>query len=298
MGGLRYSRGKRYHPDRMETQLHPWSAYVILPSSPSPTPASRVRSSGSGTPDKPGRARIALGLVVGAPLAGIGLAWTAVRLTPARLPMASIGPRSQSVAPLKGIGSTVAIFISVLAFDDEATRDQAKLAILVASFIAALIGVTALHVRHRLAAGAPAQAALVVSSWWLLPYTEPSVRAKHHHRTINPLIGDPPSIIIAGATDLSFTDFIVRLAPIATLAFIAVTACTAYRGHGGPRGRPSGAGGGARSAGLPARHSSATSPNASSLARSPDARQTPSSRPPTRPTQVPGCSATIPLDGP
>jgi Na+/H+ antiporter NhaD/arsenite permease-like protein len=38
------------------------------------------------------------------------------------------------------------------------------------------------------------------------------------------LIGDPPNIIIAGATDLSFTDFIVNLAPIAAVSFIAVTA--------------------------------------------------------------------------
>jgi Na+/H+ antiporter NhaD/arsenite permease-like protein len=37
------------------------------------------------------------------------------------------------------------------------------------------------------------------------------------------LIGDPPNIIIAGATDLSFTDFIVNLAPTAALAFVAVT---------------------------------------------------------------------------
>jgi Na+/H+ antiporter NhaD/arsenite permease-like protein len=38
------------------------------------------------------------------------------------------------------------------------------------------------------------------------------------------LIGDPPNIIIAGATDLSFTDFIVNLAPLAVIAFVAVTA--------------------------------------------------------------------------
>src|SRR5688572_8983141 len=37
------------------------------------------------------------------------------------------------------------------------------------------------------------------------------------------LIGDPPNIIIAGATDLSFTDFIVHLAPIAALSFVVVT---------------------------------------------------------------------------
>jgi Na+/H+ antiporter NhaD/arsenite permease-like protein len=37
------------------------------------------------------------------------------------------------------------------------------------------------------------------------------------------LIGDPPNILIAGATDLSFTDFIVNLAPIAALTFVVVT---------------------------------------------------------------------------
>jgi Na+/H+ antiporter NhaD/arsenite permease-like protein len=37
------------------------------------------------------------------------------------------------------------------------------------------------------------------------------------------LIGDPPNILIAGATDLSFADFIVNLAPIAALAFVVVT---------------------------------------------------------------------------
>jgi Na+/H+ antiporter NhaD/arsenite permease-like protein len=38
------------------------------------------------------------------------------------------------------------------------------------------------------------------------------------------LIGDPPNIIIAGATGLSFGSFIVNLAPIAALAFVVVTA--------------------------------------------------------------------------
>ncbi|MDQ3729597.1 MAG: ArsB/NhaD family transporter [Actinomycetota bacterium] len=36
------------------------------------------------------------------------------------------------------------------------------------------------------------------------------------------LIGDPPNIIIAGATGLSFNEFIVNLAPIAAVAFVVV----------------------------------------------------------------------------
>src|SRR5918997_667579 len=37
------------------------------------------------------------------------------------------------------------------------------------------------------------------------------------------LIGDPPNILIAGATDLSFGAFISNLAPIAALAFVVTT---------------------------------------------------------------------------
>ncbi len=37
------------------------------------------------------------------------------------------------------------------------------------------------------------------------------------------LIGDPPNIIIAGATGLSFVEFLVNLAPIAMIAFVVVT---------------------------------------------------------------------------
>jgi Na+/H+ antiporter NhaD/arsenite permease-like protein len=46
------------------------------------------------------------------------------------------------------------------------------------------------------------------------------------------LIGDPPNIIIAGATGLSFTSFIVNLAPIVAVAFVVVVGLLyrAYRG--------------------------------------------------------------------
>ena len=38
------------------------------------------------------------------------------------------------------------------------------------------------------------------------------------------LIGDPPNILIAGATDLSFLAFIVNLAPIVMVTFAVATA--------------------------------------------------------------------------
>jgi Na+/H+ antiporter NhaD/arsenite permease-like protein len=47
------------------------------------------------------------------------------------------------------------------------------------------------------------------------------------------LIGDPPNIIIAGATDLSFVAFIANLAPIVVLTFVVVVGLVylAYRGQ-------------------------------------------------------------------
>ena len=38
------------------------------------------------------------------------------------------------------------------------------------------------------------------------------------------LIGDPPNIMIAGATGLTFVEFIVNLAPVAIVTFAVVTA--------------------------------------------------------------------------
>ena len=136
---------------RMEGLLHPWSAYAILPifalanagMDLSFTQLENALTSQVGL-------GIVLGLVVGAPLGGIAISWALVRLTPTRLPEGLDWPAISAVAPLKGIGFTVAIFISVLAFDSEALQEQAKLAILVGSVASAAIGLTALWARARL----------------------------------------------------------------------------------------------------------------------------------------------------
>ena len=135
---------------RMEAQLHPWSAYFVLPifALANAGVAISIESLGDALTGPVGLG-IALGLVIGAPIGGVLLAWLPVSFGPARLPDGLDWRAIGAVAPLKGIGFTVAIFISVLAFDDEALQAQAKLAILVASAIAALIGLTALYARHR-----------------------------------------------------------------------------------------------------------------------------------------------------
>lgn len=134
---------------RMEEQLHPWSAYAILPLFALANAGVPVSLDGvADALTSPVGLGIALGLVVGAPLGGILLAYGVVRLTRARLQEGLDWAAIGGVAPLKGIGFTVAIFISVLAFEEEALQDEAKLAILVASAIAGTIGLIVLYARH------------------------------------------------------------------------------------------------------------------------------------------------------
>jgi NhaA family Na+:H+ antiporter len=140
---------------RMEERLHPWSAYAILP---------LFALANAGVPFTPGAIGdalsgpvglgIFLGLVVGAPVAGFAFAWSTVGSGAGRMPDGLDWPAIAAVTPLKGIGFTIAIFISALAFDEAELQDQAKLSILVASAAAAVIGLAfingrSVYVRRR-----------------------------------------------------------------------------------------------------------------------------------------------------
>jgi len=136
---------------RMEEQLHPWSAYAVLPVFALANAGVGVSLDGIGDAlSSPVGLGILLGLVIGAPLGGIAFAWAVTSTTPSRLPETLDWAAIAAVAPLKGIGFTVAIFISILAFEDEVAREQATLAILVASALAGAIGYAALSIRHAL----------------------------------------------------------------------------------------------------------------------------------------------------
>jgi len=78
--------------------------------------------------------------VVGKPLGITAFAWLAVRVRLARLPSGTTWGALASVGALAGIGFTVSILVAGLAFEDPALIDEAKLAILAASLLAALAG--------------------------------------------------------------------------------------------------------------------------------------------------------------
>ncbi len=93
---------------------------------------------------------ILLGLVVGKPLGIIGFAKVAVRAGLAQIPNGVTWRQLSAVGILAGIGFTVSIFISSLAFDDASQLVEAKTAVLVASLLAGVLGYFALRNGGRL----------------------------------------------------------------------------------------------------------------------------------------------------
>jgi NhaA family Na+:H+ antiporter len=134
---------------RMEEAVHPYSSYLILPVFALANAGVPVSAGGTAAAlsSRVGLG-IFLGLVLGAPTGGVLLAWLAVRLGPARMPSGLDWPAISGAAPLKGIGFTIAIFITALAFDDPRLQDTATLAILAASLLSALAGLAFLLARH------------------------------------------------------------------------------------------------------------------------------------------------------
>ena len=81
-----------------------------------------------------------MGLAVGKPV-GIALfTWLAVKLNWAQLPKGVGYKMIWGVGMLAGIGFTMSLFVSFLAFEDVYRQDVAKIAILLGSFISGLAG--------------------------------------------------------------------------------------------------------------------------------------------------------------
>ena len=88
---------------------------------------------------------VLMGLVVGKPVGIVAFSLVAVRLGIASLPNHVSWQQLSAVGMLAGIGFTVSIFISSLAFNDDSLLMQAKAAVLAASLIAGAVGFFALR---------------------------------------------------------------------------------------------------------------------------------------------------------
>src|SRR5271165_2887198 len=144
--------------ERLTRQLNDWVSFLVLPLF---ALANAGVTFSGGIARELLTSRVAWGdmleLVIGKPIGIVGFSKLAVHWRLAQLPNAVNWRQIWAVGMLAGIGFTVSIFISSLAFENDSYLAQAKTAVLAASVISGVLGYFAL--REREGAEQPAKAA-------------------------------------------------------------------------------------------------------------------------------------------
>ena len=125
--------------ERLVDRLHPWTSFVIIPifalaNAGIPLTAEALRSA-AGSSVTWG---VGAGLVIGKTVGVFGAAWLAIRFGIAKRPRGATNLHMVGIAMAAGIGFTVALFVTGLAFDQPVYTDEAKVGILAASALAAI----------------------------------------------------------------------------------------------------------------------------------------------------------------
>jgi NhaA family Na+:H+ antiporter len=143
-------REERAPAERVSQRLHPFSAGVAVPAFALFAAGVDLRTlSGTAQIDSPIFLGIVVGLFVGKPLGIFITARLMAALAGARLPNGVEWIDIAIVGTLGGIGFTVALLISELAFTEPASLGAAKVGVLAASFMAAALSAIVLQVRTR-----------------------------------------------------------------------------------------------------------------------------------------------------
>jgi len=147
------ARDPHVRPDRtvsvlewLQHVLHPWSSFIVVPLFALANAGLEI--SIDSVQDALG-SRVAwgvfAGLVIGKPIGVLLLVIAAMRARLGELPRGTSRVALWGVGHAAGIGFTVALFISELAFTSEQHRADAKFAILMASLVSALFAVVVLR---------------------------------------------------------------------------------------------------------------------------------------------------------
>lgn len=127
--------------ERIEHALHPWVAYGVMPIFALANAGVSIDTLDWHTPGAmPLLLGIGLGLVVGKPLGIVAAALLAVRLRWATLPAGVSKQGLLVVGVVSGVGFTMSLFIASLAFREGAGLDLARFAVVIASAVAAVLG--------------------------------------------------------------------------------------------------------------------------------------------------------------
>jgi len=124
--------------DRLETALHPWVGFFIMPLFALANAGVSVDMAGLQSPIA---LAVALGLIIGKPLGIFSFSWLAVKIGVARLPDGVNWKGFLGAACLGGIGFTMSLFIAGLAFKGDADMLSAgKIGTLIGSGVSAVLG--------------------------------------------------------------------------------------------------------------------------------------------------------------
>ena len=129
----------------LEHALHPWVAFAVVPLFALANAGVPLGGGIAGALTDPVSLGVVAGLVLGKQIGVTLFAWLAVKIGLSELP-GSIGWRHVYGAGwLAGIGFTMSLFVTDLAFGNDGLVDAAKLGILVASLISGVVGWTILR---------------------------------------------------------------------------------------------------------------------------------------------------------
>lgn len=149
---VRTDPGEKESPaDRLIHLIHPISAGLAIPIFALLAAGVDLRATGIIEPlESPVAIGVIVGLVVGKPLGVIAFAWFMARFTRATLSPGIAWRDVFAVGLLAGVGFTVALLITELGFaDNEALLESAKIAVLIASVLAAALAAFALLSRGK-----------------------------------------------------------------------------------------------------------------------------------------------------
>ena len=124
----------------LEHQLHPVQSFLILPLFALFKAGVPIETDSLSLLREPVSLGIILGLVVGKQIGILLFSWLALHIGKLGLPEGVRWAHIWGVSILAGVGFTMSIFISDLAFSTPEIISQAKLAIIIASLIAGIVG--------------------------------------------------------------------------------------------------------------------------------------------------------------
>ena len=125
---------------RLEHLLHPWVAFGVMPIFAFANAGVAVTGDLGAAVSNPVSLGIIAGLLVGKQVGITLTAWLTVRFGWSRLPYGVTWPQIYGISWLGGIGFTMSIFVSTVAFGTEDLLQVSKIGVLIASVISGLVG--------------------------------------------------------------------------------------------------------------------------------------------------------------